>query len=550
MVRLMVHAAVIGLLAAALAVFTWFDNEVNRGVTYTPPDTPIPWTDVPQIGVNAFNLQFEPDAANVTRALELARAMGAHFVRIQMPWDDVEIHGKGDFVDRRNPDQVRSSWEKYDFIVAEAQRLGLELIVRIDRAPQWARPNDNADPRFQAGLLENANSTGPPENYADYADFVAAVAARYRGQVRFIQIWNEPNLAYEWSWRLPEPERFVELLRLAATAARAANPEVVILFPSLSPTDGKEPRIAPMSELEYLDRVYRAGGAPYFDIMSAQAYGLGQPPDENRYIRLRWRPDAPFRDLDRPIDTRIDVSRVVLLREVMEQHGDGDTAVWISEFGYNSAPDHIPEPARSTWGPPVSEEIKGAYLVGQLERARREWPWMGVMNIWFLRWGGYREPDPADPTPYFALVDRDFQPLPAYDAVRAYAADGAIAGAGAHSWRHPAVEAVGDGVWRVRFTGQSLAIRLNAPAGVSIDGGAAVQVTSSVDGSPVVIASGLTDGLHIFEIQSAAAPEYFVVGREQPLPWVWTLTPAVITLALASVGSQMMIEIGRWVVRR
>ncbi|MDW8212892.1 MAG: cellulase family glycosylhydrolase [Roseiflexaceae bacterium] len=550
MVRLVAYAAITGILAAALAVFTWFDNEVNRGVTYSPPATPILWADVPQIGVNAYNLQFEPDAAHVTRTLEMARAMGAHFVRIQMPWDDVEIHGKGDFVDRRNSDQARSSWEKYDFIVAEAQRLGLELIIRIDRAPQWARPNDHADPRFQAGLRENASSTGPPENYADYANFVAAVAARYRGQVRFIQIWNEPNLAYEWSWRAPEPERFVELLRAAATAARAANPDVVILFPSLSPTDGKEPRIAPMSELEYLDRVYRAGGAPYFDIMSAQAYGLGQPPDENRYIRLRWRPDAPFRDLDRPIDTRIDVSRIVLLREVMERHGDGGKAVWISEFGYNSAPDHIPEPARSTWGPPVSEEMKGAYLVGQLERARREWPWVGVMNIWFLRWGGYREPDPADPTPYFALVDRNFQPLPAYDAIRAYAARGAIAGAGAHSWRHPAVEATEEGRWRVRFTGQSIALRLNAPAEVRLDGGTATPISPLSDGSPAPVAAGLPDDVHILEIRSAAAPEYFVVGRERPLGWVWALTPVLITMALAYVGVRMMNEIGQWAARR
>ncbi|MFQ3633554.1 cellulase family glycosylhydrolase [Roseiflexus sp.] len=550
MVRFILYLTVIGLLSGALAAFTWFDNEVNRGVTYTPPSAPVAWSDVPQIGVNAYNLQFEPNPADVTRTLELARAMGAHFVRIQMPWDDVEIHAKGDFVDRRNLDQTRSSWEKYDFIVAEAQRLGLELIVRIDRAPQWARPNDDADPRFQAGLREHASSTGPPENNADYADFVAAVAARYRGRVRFIQIWNEPNLAYEWSWRLPEPERFVELLRAAATAARATNPDVVILFPSLSPTDGKEPRIAPMSELEYLDRVYRAGGAPYFDIMSAQAYGLGQPPDENRYIRLRWRPNAPFRDLDRPIDTRIDVSRVVLLREVMERHGDGGKAIWISEFGYNSAPDHIPEPARNTWGPPVSEEVKGVYLVGQMERARREWPWIGVMNIWFLRWGGYREPDPADPTPYFALVDRHFQPLPAYEAVRAYAMNGAIAGAGAHTWRHPAVELAGEGVWRVRFTGQSLALQLNAPAWVSIDGGMAALVEPPADGRSVIVASGLADTVHVGEVRSGVAPEWFVVGRERPFPWVWTLTPTLIVLALASAGIVMMLEIGRSAARR
>jgi polysaccharide biosynthesis protein PslG len=419
--RLRILLPLAALLSLALAAFAWVDNEVNRGVTFAPAPPAPRWADVPPLGVNAYNIQFEPNEADVTRTLEMAQAMGARFVRIQMPWDDVEIHAKGDFQDRRN-DPPRDAWEKYDFIVAEAERLGLELIVRIDRAPQWARPNDFADPRFQAGLQENPDSTGPPENYQDYADFVGTAVARYRGTVRFFQIWNEPNLAYEWSWRLPDPERFAELLRLAAAAARASNPEVVILFPSLSPTDGKEPRKAPISELEYLDRVYRAGAADDFDIMSAQAYGLGQPPDENRYVRLRWSPRAPLRDLDRPIDSRIDVSRVVLLREVMEKHGDGGKAVWISEFGYNSAPERVPEPARSNWGPPVSEEQKGEYLVGQLERARREWPWVGVMNVWFLRYGGYREPDPADPTPYFAVVTRDYAPLPAYDALKEYAA--------------------------------------------------------------------------------------------------------------------------------
>jgi len=534
--RLRVLLPTAALLALALAATVWLDNEANRGVTFRPQPPPAAWADVPQLGVNAFNLQYEPDPAAVTRTLEMARDLGARFVRIQMPWDDVEIHGKGDFEDRRNQ-PPRSAWEKYDYIVSEANRLGLELIVRIDRAPQWARPNDWADPRFQAGLQENPDSTGPPENYQDYADFVAAVAGRYRGRVRFIQIWNEPNLAYEWSWRLPEPERFVELLRLASGAARAANPDVIILFPSLSPTDGKEPRKAPMSELEYLDRVYRAGGAPYFDIMSAQAYGLGQPPDENRYVRLRWSPLAPLRELDRPIDSRIDVSRVVLLREVMELHGDGAKAVWISEFGYNSAPESVPEPARSNWGPPVSEEQKGEYIVGQLERARREWPWAGVMSVWMLRYGGYREPDPADPTPYFAIVGRDFEPLPAYERIREYIGRPQAAGPGAHAWSHPAVEPLEDGAWRVRFSGDSLALQLRAPAEVAVDDAPAQRLSPDVEGGATTAAAGLEYGEHTATVRSERPPEMFLVGREQPYRWLWTLAPLPLIAGLALTGA-------------
>ena len=110
-------------------------------------------------------IQFEPDPSKVTRTLEMARAMGAQYVRMQMPWEDVEIHAKGDFEDRRNPDHVRNAWEKYDFIFNEMQRLKLEPIVRIDRPPHWARPQADASERFQAGLLELGTSTGPPDTY-------------------------------------------------------------------------------------------------------------------------------------------------------------------------------------------------------------------------------------------------------------------------------------------------------------------------------------------------------------------------------------------------
>ena len=531
-----------GLLLLALAGFVLADNGYNRGVTYTPARRPIAWADVPPLGVNAYNIQYEAEPAKVTRALEMARDLGADFVRIQMPWEDIEIAGKGDFEDRRNPPDIHSAWDKYDFIVEEANRLGLELIVRLDRPPAWAREQANATPEFQAGLKADGNSTGPPDKIADYADFVGAVARRYRGKVRFIQIWNEPNLKNEWNWRSPSPEEFVALLRAAVAAAKAqdANPDAIILFPSLSPTDGKDTR-APMTELEYLDRVYALGGAQYFDIMSAQAYGLGQPPWEHRYIRPRLSPD-------RPIDTRIDVSRVVLLREVMERNGDGGKAIWISEFGYNSAPESIPAEKRFNWGQPVSEQEKGEYMVGQLERARREWPWVGVMNVWFLRWSG-EAPDPNDPTPYFAIVGQDFTPLPAYERIKLFIANGPIAGVGAHTWQHPAVEQRGTAEWTVRFEGTSLGLDgMPGEFDMTLDGGPPRQIRPDVEGGVVTPVSGLSDGVHTLVLRGEnGPPRAFIVGRDQPLPWLWTLAPALLLVALAIVGALTMRALADWI---
>jgi hypothetical protein len=304
-----------------------------------------------------------------------------------------------------------------------------------------------------------------------------------------------------------------------------------VLFPSLAPTDGLDVYRAPMSELEYLDRVYAAGGKQYFDIMSAQAYGLCQPPEEHRYITLGKRPY-------RPLDTRTDVSRLVLVREVMEHNGDANKSIWISEFGYVADSPNIPPERRHLWGEPISEEQKAEYLVGQLERARREWPWVGVMNVWFLRWGGYQEPDPGDPTAYFAIVGRDFTPLPAYNALKAYLSGGPVASVGAHTWEHPAAQRIAGDTWQVRFEGTSLALRgMRAPLSVAIDGGAPAEFQPLVGAGTSIIAGGLADGPHTAVLRGAELPsDVFLVGRAAPWPWLWMIVPALLMLALAVVG--------------
>ncbi|PMP74943.1 MAG: polymerase, partial [Chloroflexus aggregans] len=308
------------LLVAVLGVAVWVDNASLRGVAERSPiAAPFPYSNGPTLGVNLFNLHLEPDPATIDRTFAFARDLGARYARMQVPWDDIEIHGRGDFTDHRNAATIGvvSSWAKYDRIVASAVAHDIELIMRVDRPPLWACAAACSTPEFQAGLAIDGNSMAPPDDLADYARFLAILVERYRGQVRYFQIWNEPNLKNEWGWQTPKPADFLALLRLAYEAVKTANPDAVVIFPGLAPTDGLDPR-APMTELEYLDEIYRLGGEAYFDIMAAQNYGLGQPPSEHRYVFLRGRDNWRW---DRPIDTRNDVSRVVLLREVMERHG-------------------------------------------------------------------------------------------------------------------------------------------------------------------------------------------------------------------------------------
>jgi hypothetical protein len=524
MKRLFAHVIWVGAVVG-LIVTVWVDNAWYRGVVIAPTAGVSPYAAHATLGVNLFNVQFEPDPAVVERTFVETAKLGATVARIQMPWEDVEIHARGDFEDRRNPEHIRNAWEKYDHIVAMATKHNIALIVRIDRPPLWARQQSAATEKFQAGLAENGDSTGPPDDYRDYANFVAAVVERYP-QVQYIQIWNEPNLAYEWNWEFPDPEAFTELLKLSAEAARRVNPNIIILYPSLSPTDGKEPRIAPMSELDFLARSYQAGAADYFDIMSAQAYGLGQPPDEHRYVRLRWNPMRPFAELDRPIDSRIDVSRIVMLREVMDQAGDANTAVWVSEFGYNSAPESIPPERRFVWGPPVSEATKGAYVVMQMDRARREWPWLGVMNLWMLRWGG-PPADPANPTPYFAIMAPDFSPYEGYAAIQKAAITPAVMSAGTHAWVHPAVRQIDNETWQVTFWGTGVGLR-GQPDDVTVQINNNDGEYISMGMGDVSLYQGLTEGAHTLTIRGLShTPTAVLVWRDQPGRWLMAGLPLV-----------------------
>ncbi|WP_298819688.1 O-antigen ligase family protein [Chloroflexus sp.] len=518
------------LLVVALSVAVWIDNAALRGIAeHSPINQPFPYSDSPALGVNVFNLHLEPDPAAIDRTFALARDLGARYVRMQVPWDDIEIHGRGDFTDRRNAATIGivSSWAKYDRIVASAVAHGIELIMRVDRPPAWACEQSCATPEFQAGLAIDGNSIAPPDDLRDYGRFLSTLAARYRGQVRYFQIWNEPNLKNEWGWQDPKPADFLALLRIGYEAVKEANPEAVVLFPGLAPTDGLDPR-APMSELEYLDAIYTLGGAAYFDIMAAQNYGLGQPPSEHRYVFLRGRDNWRW---DRPIDTRNDVSRVVLLREVMERHDDLATPVWVTEFGYNAAPEIIPPERRFVWGPPVDEATKGAYLVAQIERARREWPWMGVMNVWMLRYGGYAEPNPADPTPYFALVSRDWQILPSYTILRDYLQAPPVAHIGVHHWDHPAVTATSAG-WEVRFAGTAIELQGGQP------------VSALLNGAPVTLRnnalSDLPDQIHTLTIQSDPPPTGFVVSRALPGRTIGNYGPFLLFVALAALSALTM----------
>ncbi|MEM7346090.1 MAG: hypothetical protein AAF485_17765, partial [Chloroflexota bacterium] len=178
-------------------------------------------------GVNTF-LQTEALPEVRDESLKKVHAAGFRFIRQQFVWEDIEIAAKGDFIDKRNlgvyPGGI-DAWLKYDNIVDLAESNEIEILARLDNPPAWSRV-----------LTNTIGTLAPPDDLNDYGDFVEAVASRYKGRIRYYQLWNEPNIYPEWGEQGVNPEAFSLLMCEGYRRIKAVDPDAIVLSGTMAPT--------------------------------------------------------------------------------------------------------------------------------------------------------------------------------------------------------------------------------------------------------------------------------------------------------------------------
>ncbi len=505
----------------------------QRGVVTAMPTVGSPLLPGSAVGVQVF-LDKEVDVANIRRTAEMLRDAGVTNARQSFSWCELETEGRGVYWDRANN---KPSWQKYDQIVDILAANGVKVMARLDNAPTWSRTGnkDNAPGNCQKG---------PPTDLNAYADFVRAFTAHYRGKVAAVQIWNEPNLGVEWAGEPLNAVRYTDMLRRAYAAAKQGDPDVTVVTAAMAPTKAEPPVGIP--DLAYYEQMYQAGAKGAFDVLAVNVYGLGEPPDDRRLAADRF-----------------NISRPILVHQIMERYGDSGAQIWATEFGYNSLPDNwTGEP--SIWGENVDERTQARYLLGGLTRMKTEWPWMGAVFVWGFRWAerpGAFGKDPANPTgppkpePYFALVNYDFTPRPAWLAVREFARTQTLRpgrtaatdsllqpGPGWERADAALVASAPDATLAVPFTGTDLAvIGTGGAVRVAVDGGreATIRLPATPD-TPAILADHLPDVTHTATIRPATGTVRlggFLVQRRDGFGWLLpALTVAVVLIGAGAIG--------------
>jgi hypothetical protein len=182
-----------------------------------------------------------------------------------------------------------------------------------------------------------------------------------------------------------------------------------------------------LSDVLFLQQMYDAGAASYFDVLAMQGYGLWSGPT------------------DRRMQPRVlNFSRPLYIRDVMVRNGDAHKAIWLSELSWNALP---PESNLPPVYGRVTPEQQGRYTALAYARMQREWPWLGVGFYWFFKQADDRERE-INPQYYFRMVEPDFSLLPVYHALKAQAHQPPVMYRGWHQAAH----------WAVAYQGQWAAV--------------------------------------------------------------------------------------------
>jgi hypothetical protein len=199
----------------------------------------------------------ESSAANQTEA-ERIRAAGARIARVYLYWSLVAPTGPEPPAgfQPRDPADPNYHWQSFDTQIQTLSAAGLEPMVQILSAPEWAEGSSSGT--YAAGTYKPSPTA--------LADFAAAAAERYSGsfedrpRVRYWEPWNEPNLNLYLSPQVESGQRLTpglyrSMLNAAADAIHAVHDDNIVIAGETAPFGDFEPDSSRTPPLYFLERV-------------------------------------------------------------------------------------------------------------------------------------------------------------------------------------------------------------------------------------------------------------------------------------------------------
>jgi hypothetical protein len=209
---------------------------------------------------------------------ELLKETGIDLLRISFGWDGIEA------------EEDTYDWLFWDdFVETAVDEYGITLIPYVMYTPRWAATNKE-DAYFWRS---------PPEDYAEFGEFVFDLVTRYKDRITSWELWNEPDIEWFWTGTV---EEFAPFIKAGAEAVRRADPEATIVFGGIA------------HDTDFLLYLFRDHGvSEYVDVVNMHNYNE------------TWSAD-PLEDVG---------AYIRRVSEIIARYGDGQP-LWMAEIGYST----------------------------------------------------------------------------------------------------------------------------------------------------------------------------------------------------------------------
>jgi hypothetical protein len=201
--------------------------------------------------------------------------------------------------------------------VNEAVARHSAVLYVLGETPSWATSEPLVASEYGMG------APAPPRSMADWTNYVATVASRYRGRIAAYELWDE----IDGATFAGTPKEMVALAATAYATIKRVDPRAIVLTPSFTQdaiTSG------------WLGAYLAAGGARYADALAAHAY-----------------PEDPEQG-----------GAYLLAYEATLQKAGVHLPVWMTEIGYSGFdasgnPSYSPAEAQALVARTVMDQVEG-----------------------------------------------------------------------------------------------------------------------------------------------------------------------------------------------
>ncbi|MDD5282313.1 MAG: beta-galactosidase [Candidatus Omnitrophica bacterium] len=218
---------------------------------------------------NSYKYSSRPD---LEKSVSLMQEAGVGWVRLDFLWGDIE------------PQQGKFDFTKYDYIVQLLRGRGMHILGILHYSVDWA----SACGKWNC----------PPKENKLFIEYASRVIKRYKGQVKYWELWNEPDSPTYWKEQ-DGLKSYCVLLRDVYIAAKQVDPDCKILNGGLA------------NGASSVNHLYDNGAKDYFDILNIHFFQNPLHPGAIKAV----------------------INYPKLAYKIMQRNGDGDKKIWITEIG-------------------------------------------------------------------------------------------------------------------------------------------------------------------------------------------------------------------------